>query len=141
MVDFASDAKRKMELDRASKQAHLDNYKITKTLPEQLRDLRLKKLKRQTKKKLPWFTVITIVTTLPFFMFHGPGVQTIEKQESPAMERPVEMVEQKQISKGIAHLKTIIPKDEPLKIKLELGDFKFEQDTTMQNIEILNDRM
>jgi len=83
MIELNRHVAQRAQYKQAGQEARKDsfNYAMYQTMDERLSTMRSKQMR--PKKRIPWFTIITVVTTIPFFFMGGGGVPTPPKAISP----------------------------------------------------------
>lgn len=149
MIEMRNDATRHVNYKAATKEAQTEefDYRMYKTMQEQLDELRQKNLKSKKKKK-PWFTIIMIVTTIPMFMnFDMPGsqnmqsVQAIQSAMTPPLPQPMESKNKSTMAHAIQSVKDLTPEGKPVRASPQFGGKVFETNIPMTQIENLNDSL
>ena len=85
MLEMKSDLQRRSSYNAASREARLDdfNYQKHETMEEKLTHLRDRQ--SRPKKRLPWFTIISIVSIVPMFFMGDmmPGKPSMGSRATP----------------------------------------------------------
>lgn len=126
MVELKNDALRRVNYTQASEDVRKNGfYNPVKTMDERLVEMRMEQFMPKKRKRLPWFTVLTVATTLPFFMFDGkPASQPqptvkIEHSLKDAIDH-LDPNDQLQVEVGIGARRTTLKSDDIFEIENKL---------------------
>lgn len=124
MIEMQNDVIRRTQYDTATREAAKDSfsYSMHQTMEEKLSAMHAKQAR--PKRKIPWFTIITILTTIPFFM--GSGIPSIGGVSGGVNET--------QIQQAISTMKSLAP-NENAKVSIQIGDKVIEREISISDLE------
>ncbi len=132
MIEMKSDVMRRSSLSQASIQARKDDfdYSMHRTMDERLGDMRAKQ--SRPKRKIPWFTIITVVTTIPFLI--GGGMPSIGKVASQASTSG--NIGNAQIQQAISTMQQHAP-NQNAKVSIEIGGKVIQREISINDLKAL----
>lgn len=126
MVQMRNDFLRRASFDAATKEAAKDNfnYHMHQTMEERLATMRAKQMR--PKRKIPWFTIITVVTTIPFLM--NGGLSDLVKQ--------TKTVSGQQINEAISTMEAHSPNENAI-VSIQIGDRTIQREVSIEDLRAL----
>lgn len=124
MFEMKSDFVRKHKFDSASKDARKMGRIPNQSIVETAEKMRNKPIVK-TKRRIPWITILTIATAIPFFMNDKGTVVNLIDQTSEAQKE--------QMGKALESMQ--IDNNEPLNLSIEMGDKRIHKKITASDLE------
>jgi len=129
MIEMRNDVIRRATFDTATKDAAKDNfnYAMHQTMEERLGVLHAKQ--SRPKRKIPWFTIITVVSVIPFFM--GDGIKLTGSSPS--------LVGEPQIQQAISTMKSLSPNENAM-VSIQIGDRVIQKEISIDDLQALQNQ-
>jgi|GEM_PF-3570329 len=129
MIEMRNDVMRRATFDTATKEAAKDNfnYAMHQTMEERLSSFHAKQIK--PKRKIPWFTIITVVTTIPFFM--NGSISSLSSMANSSSSQ-----ESQHINEVISGMQAVAP-DENAIVSIQIGDRIVQREVSIDDLKAL----
>lgn len=137
MVELKNDMMRRARFDTASREAQEDDfdYAMHRTMDERLHAMRERQLR--PKKRLPWFTIISILSCAPLF-FMGGGDTAEQAIASLSSSMPAVYGVS---TATIENAKNMLQDTGNAQVSITLGDRTVTREISPQDMEALQYRM
>lgn len=134
MIEMKRDLMRQMALRDASREVQEKGLYIPdQSILEQRDAMRESLTKPKSKRRIPWFTILTVATTIPFFMGDGGDKVAQGLVSSVASPQMVQSLKDPSLANKLSH--------ENATVSVSFGGQTFEKKVTAQDVRAMQSKL